>query len=92
MPRLDWQMWFLALEHGSPRRSRWATDFLDRLLAGSPEVLALLAEDPFAGAPPRFVRAGIAPYRFASPAERAGGTWWQRGREEVFLQPRAGPR
>jgi hypothetical protein len=92
MPRLDWQMWFLALEHGSPQRSRWATDFLDRLLAGSPDVLALLADDPFAGAPPRFVRAQIAPYRFAPPAERAVGTWWQRGGEEVFLQPRAGPR
>lgn len=89
MPRLDWQLWFAALEHRSPRRSRWVADFLERLLTGSPSVLALLAENPFPDAPPRVVRARIAPYRFATAEERARGLWWQRGEEETFLPARS---
>ena len=42
-PRLDWQMWFAAL--GSP--PGWFVAFLARLLEGSPEVLGLLAGNPF---------------------------------------------
>jgi lipase maturation factor len=89
MPRLDWQLWFAALEHGSPRRSRWVSDLLDHLLAGSPSVLALFAENPFPAAPPLAVRATIAPYRFAPADERARGLWWRRGAEETFLPARA---
>lgn len=85
MPRLDWQMWFVAFEHGSARRSRWVADLLDRLATGSPRVLALLAEPPFPEGPPRFVRATVAPYRFASRAERGRGEWWRRGPEQAFL-------
>jgi hypothetical protein len=78
MPRLDWQMWFAALETGGPRRPRWYADFLRRLLEGSPEVLELLREDPFAANPPRFLRSTVYRYRFSTPAERARGTWWRR--------------
>jgi hypothetical protein len=41
-------------------------------------VLALLAEDPFAGEPPRFLRSTVWDYRFSTPMERARGIWWQR--------------
>ncbi|HEX6885687.1 MAG TPA: lipase maturation factor family protein [Planctomycetota bacterium] len=92
MPRLDWQLWFVALEHGSGQRSRWMLDLVERLQAGAPSVLSLLAEDPFPDAPPRWVRATVAPYRFASPEERAQGLWWQRGPAEPFLPAREGPR
>jgi hypothetical protein len=85
MPRLDWQMWFAALETGGPRRPRWYADFLRRLLEGSPEVLELLREDPFAGNPPHLLRSTVYSYRFSSPAERAQGTWWRRSdRAEYF--------
>jgi hypothetical protein len=77
MPRLDWQMWFAALE--SWPQNPWFASFLSRLLEGSPPVLKLLARDPFDGNPPRFVRATLWEYRFADPAtHRATGAWWTR--------------
>ena len=77
MPRLDWQMWFAAL--GDPRSQPWIYPFMQRLLEGSPEVLALLEENPFAGRPPRFVRCILYDYRFTDAAtRRATGDWWRR--------------
>jgi lipase maturation factor 1 len=76
LPRLDWQLWFAALER--PEQVGWLRGpFLSRLLAASPQVLALLADDPFRGAPPRFVRVRVDDYRFTSRAQRAAtGAWW----------------
>ena len=76
-PRLDWQMWFAAL--GTFRATPWFQGFLVRLLEGSPDVLALLQENPFPGHPPRYVRAELYDYRFSTSAERqASGAWWVR--------------
>lgn len=44
-PRLDWQMWFAALQ--GPRTAYWFDRFLVRLLQGSPSVLGLLGTNPF---------------------------------------------
>jgi len=42
-------------------------------------VRALLEKDPFAGAPPRFVRGVVYDYHFTDRAERAAtGAWWRR--------------
>ena len=50
-----------------------------RLLQGSPEVLALLAANPFPSAPPKYVRGGLFDYSFTDFAERrATGDWWKR--------------
>jgi lipase maturation factor 1 len=76
-PRLDWQMWFAALSdyRGSP----WFTNFMVRLLQGSPEVVGLLAANPFPGAPPKYVRAELFDYSFTDfAARRATGQWWKR--------------
>ena len=43
-PRLDWQMWFAALDN--PQRLRWFWRFLERLLENEPTVTALLASNP----------------------------------------------
>jgi hypothetical protein len=76
-PRLDWQMWFAAL--GTCRENPWFVRFLDRLLAGSPPVLGLLAENPFPQAPPRRIRTTLYDYRFTTvAARRKDGTWWTR--------------
>jgi len=77
MPRLDWQMWFAALD---PMGNRdWLTALGHALEAGTPEVLALLGRDPFAGAPPREIRFVRYDYRFSTPVERARtGAWWVR--------------
>ncbi len=78
MPRLDWQMWFAAL--GSCEYEPWLHVFLARLLEGDPDVVALLANDPFAGAAPRAVRTTLWRYRFAGPEDRHRGVWWTRER------------
>ena len=83
MPRLDWQMWFAALSDW--RSQTWFTNFLARMLDGSRPVLGLLATDPFAGSPPRFVRAVVWDYHFTSAAERsATGAWWKRSRLGLY--------
>ena len=76
-PRLDWQMWFAAL--GSYRGQPWFVNFMVRLLEGRPEVLALLATNPFPSSPPQYVRAQLYEYKFTSFAERRStGNWWRR--------------
>ncbi len=78
-PRLDWQMWFAAL--GRYQDNRWFAALCARLLEGSASVRTLLARDPFAGHPPRYVRGVLYQYRFASPdAHRRDGIWWTRER------------
>jgi lipase maturation factor 1 len=75
-PRLDWQMWFAALD--DPRRVTWFPHFLERLLQNEPSVTALLRRNPFAGKPPRYLRAQFYDYTYATGEEKAGGRWWDR--------------
>jgi predicted DCC family thiol-disulfide oxidoreductase YuxK len=76
-PRLDWQMWFAAL--GGYSDNLWVGAFLEGLLEGRPEVVALLARNAFPDGPPRYVRAVLYDYRFTDAGERARtGAWWRR--------------
>lgn len=82
--RLDWLMWFLAL--GSSAQLRWFVPFLARLLEADRPTLRLLAHDPFGGERPRWVRARLYRYRFATPAEhRATGDRWVRADEGLMV-------
>ena len=86
-PRLDWQMWFAALQ--GPRTAYWFDRFLVRLLQGSPSVLGLLGVNPFPAHPPRYVRALLYDYRFSDRALRhETGAWWTRRLVGIYL-PRA---
>jgi predicted DCC family thiol-disulfide oxidoreductase YuxK len=83
-PRLDWQMWFAAL--GSVRDSPWIISLMERLLEGSPPVVGLLDSNPFAGGPPKFVRARLFEYGFADSHTRAlTGQWWIRGEDGLYF-------
>ena len=83
-PRLDWQLWFAAL--GSYRQNPWFVNFIVRLLQGSPQVLALLADNPFPDAPPKYVRAMLYDYHFTDLATlQASGDWWRREAIGVYL-------
>jgi predicted DCC family thiol-disulfide oxidoreductase YuxK len=83
-PRLDWQMWFAAL--GNYQQNPWFVNFCERLLQGSPEVLALLKNNPFPKHPPKFIRAELYDYQFTNFAERrATGAWWKRRRVGEYL-------
>jgi predicted DCC family thiol-disulfide oxidoreductase YuxK len=75
-PRLDWQMWFAALD--DPRNVRWFPRFLERLLENEPAVTALLEKNPFADQPPQYIRAQFYDYTFSSVEERSQGLWWRR--------------
>ena len=76
-PRLDWQLWFAALDY--PVCDPWVTRLCVRLLQGSPEVVGLFASNPFPDHPPRFVRALLYDYRFTRSTTRTDtGRWWSR--------------
>ncbi|GAA3642422.1 lipase maturation factor family protein [Microbacterium awajiense] len=80
--RLDWLMWFLPLGRSL---DDWFTTLLVRLLDADAPTLRLLADDPFGGAAPTWVRAVSYRYRFASRAERRlhGVRWVRDDRREV---------
>jgi predicted DCC family thiol-disulfide oxidoreductase YuxK len=85
-PRLDWQMWFAALS--DYRSSPWFGNFMLRLLQGSPDVLALVARNPFPASPPKYVRALLFDYSFTDFAgRRATGEWWKRAPQGVYFPP-----
>lgn len=76
-PRLDWQLWFAALE---PREyNPWLQGLMRGLLTGAPPVLDLFAVNPFADAPPRYIRASLYHYHFSDRRVRdQTGNWWAR--------------
>ena len=75
-PRLDWQMWFAALDN--PQRLPWFSRFIERLLENEPTVTALLEKNPFPDKPPVYVRAQLYDYTYAGSEERVKGRWWNR--------------
>jgi len=75
-PRLDWQMWFAALE--DPRGLRWFPSFLKALLENNPTVMSLMQSNPFPDKPPVYVRAQFYRYTYSSAQEKATGLWWRR--------------
>ncbi len=81
-PRLDWQLWFAALEGLGP--NLWIQNLMLRLLQGSAPVQGLFADNPFPDNPPKYVRAELYDYRFAPPG---GEAWWQRRLEGSYFPP-----
>jgi hypothetical protein len=76
-PRFDWNLWFASL--GPWRSNPIVPRTEERLLEGSPEVLALFASNPFPRQAPKQVRAVIWQYWFTSLEEkRREGLWWRR--------------
>jgi len=75
-PRFDWNLWFASLGHWRSNPIVPRTE--ERLLQGSPDVLALFAANPFPQ-PPRQVRVLLWQYWFTSRQEKsAQGLWWRR--------------
>ena len=83
-PRLDWQMWFAALE--TPQENRWLIALVFRLLQDSRDVSGLLRRNPFPDKPPRYIRAMFYRYRFTTVDERHQiGAWWKREELREYL-------
>lgn len=76
-PRLDWQLWFAALE--TFNENLWLQNLMMRIFQESPDVLMLFERDPFHGKAPVALRILRYDYRFSSLQEwRESGVWWQR--------------
>jgi hypothetical protein len=85
MPRLDWQMWFAALDPFSAQD--WLLRLADRLVTGDTAVTRLLGPNPLEGRP-RYVRLAYYQYHFTSFSERAAtGTWWKREFRGYLTEP-----
>jgi predicted DCC family thiol-disulfide oxidoreductase YuxK len=83
-PRLDWQMWFAALQ--TPEQNPWLVGLIVRLLQGSRDVTGLLARNPFLDKPPHYIRAKFYRYRFTNSDERRQtGAWWERQELREYL-------
>jgi hypothetical protein len=75
-PRLDWNLWFASLDNW--QQNRFVMYAEERLLTGSPSVLALFAGNPFPNAPPQQLRTVVWQYWFSSRTEKEQGFWWRR--------------
>lgn len=89
-PRLDWQMWFAALRAERtlqvPQYDIWLIKLAQRLLEGSPEVLALFTHNPFPDTPPQYIRLVLYDYRFTDPiTKQTSAAWWERKRIKTYL-------
>jgi hypothetical protein len=85
MPRLDWQMWFAALDPFSAQD--WLLRLADRLVTGETAVTRLLGPNPLQSRP-RYVRLAYYQYHFTSFSERAAtGTWWKREFGAYLTEP-----
>ena len=86
MPRLDWQMWFAALNPA--RQERWLLSLVRHLLEGTPAVRGLLADGPFDHEPPDEVRLVIDRYHFTRSGDGAAdANWWRRERVGALTGP-----
>ena len=86
MPRLDWQLWFAALQ--GYQASPWFQGVLAGILRDSPDVLALFETNPFPGAPPRYVQARFVQYELTDPSTwRTSGARWKTSDIGPFITP-----
>lgn len=84
--RLDWQMWFAAMS--SPDEYPWTLTLISKLLHNDPGTLSLFAGNPFPGKPPKYIRAVLYRYKFATPGNPAR-LYWQRQQLGNWLPPMA---
>jgi hypothetical protein len=93
--RLDWLMWFLPFSvivtrSGIVTRGYelWFQRFVQKLLEGDRQTLALLRHNPFPDRPPTFIRARFYRYRYTDRRERRKtGAWWTRTWIDEYLPP-----
>lgn len=84
-PRLDWQMWFAALD--SYQQHPWFVSLVHRLLNGQPEVLDLLdrKRNPFPVQPPKYVHAVSYLYSYTPWSDWKSREWWTRKKVGEYL-------
>jgi hypothetical protein len=85
LPRLDWQLWFVAL---GDERSPFFLTLMGRIAEGEKSVLELFEHNPFPDGPPTFLRVRQERWTFTDRETRARtGQWWSRKDEGDFFPP-----
>jgi lipase maturation factor 1 len=83
-PRLDWQLWFAALD--APENNPWVGTLCARILENDRDVLGLFSVNPFPDHAPRLIRVVRYQYEFTNYAERAStGNWWRRTPIDFYI-------
>jgi len=80
--KIDWQMWFAAF--GDYRYSPWILNFIAKLLQAQPETLGLIANDPFNGKRPLYIKVEFYQYHFEEPGKE---NFWKRKYKYEWLPP-----
>ena len=88
-PRVDWQMWFEALNYERDNKpTYWFRAFLSRILEGEQAVLDLLKSNPFPTSPPAYIRVRAFQYEFTTKEEKANSkAWWKRKFLGIYVPP-----
>ena len=89
MPRLDWQMWFAALEfRATGRLPGWIGPFLARLQEQSPPVIGLMKNADPPGPAPRFfrIKLDLLDFTRAGTPEARTRTWEARPLPEYTIE------
>ncbi len=84
--RLDWQLWFAAMQPRPGARQRWLYTLLETLLEGDTGTESLFRTVPF-DEPPTRIRVVRYRYRYTTPEERTEtGDWWYRERLGTYVE------
>ena len=93
-PRLDWQLWFSAMQPGISSRNEYVMILAQKLLTNSPSVLNLFKTNPFQSTPPKFIKINKLIYHFTEYEELKSGKWipenWWKTNESKnihFMRP-----
>ena len=81
-PRIDWQIWFAAMQ--TPSDNPWILNFIWKLLHNDKGTLSLISRNPFPDKPPKYVKVDMYEYRFARPGSKKV---WERKPLGEWLKP-----
>lgn len=80
--RLDWQIWFSAMR--PELQELWLLRLGIGFLENNQAVLGLIAKNPFAENPPKYIKMDLYHYEFNN---LGGDSWWQRRYLKPYLPP-----
>jgi len=83
-PRIDWQIWFAAMQ--KPSQNPWLTHLVWKLLENDPGAVSLIANNPFMEEPPKNIRIELFNYKFAKLRNEKGAVW-ERKKLGTWLPP-----
>lgn len=86
MARLDWRLWFAAMDRAS--ESPWVFGIVKLLLTGDPQIKPFFRDYPFTEHPPKYIRVFVYDYHFSDWNHLfTSGEWWYRDNKRTYLPP-----